>query len=58
MTRKRVRTERLQIPLSRGEQAAIEDFQFRNQLPTKAAAVRELMRRALASSENDLECLD
>jgi hypothetical protein len=44
------RTERLQVILPSDEVAAIDDFQFRNRIPSRAAAVRELLRRGLASS--------
>ena len=47
------RTERLQIPLPADEVAAIDDFRFRNRIPTRAAAVRELIRRGLASADED-----
>jgi hypothetical protein len=45
------RTERLQFIVSHDELAAIEEFQFRNRIPNRAEAVRELMRRGLASAE-------
>jgi hypothetical protein len=47
------RTERLQIPLPADELEAIDDFRFRNRIPTRAAAVRELIRRGLASADED-----
>jgi hypothetical protein len=37
------RGERLQIMLSPGELAAIDDFRFKHRMPSRAAAVRELM---------------
>lgn len=43
----RERTERLQVVLSTEELAAVEEFRFENRLPSRAAAVRELMRRGL-----------
>jgi len=43
------RTYRLQVELSDDEMRAIEDFWFREHLPSKSAAVRELLRRALAT---------
>nr|WP_309084574.1 hypothetical protein [Chelativorans sp.] len=43
------RPERLQIMLSAEELQALEDFRFENRMPSRAAAVRELMRRGLAS---------
>jgi hypothetical protein len=49
----RHRSERLQVMLSTDEMAAIEDFQYRARIPSLAAAVRELLRRGLASVEED-----
>jgi hypothetical protein len=43
------RTYRLQVELSDDEMRAIEDFWLREHLPSKSAAVRELLRRALAT---------
>ena len=51
--RERERTERLQVVLSTQELAAIDDFRFENRLPSRAAAVRELMRRGLIPSPGD-----
>jgi hypothetical protein len=42
------RGERLQIMLDGDELAAIDDFRFGQRMPSRAAAVRELMRRGLA----------
>lgn len=44
------RDERLQIMLSPEELAAVDDFRFSNRMPTRAAAVRELLRLGLAST--------
>ncbi len=44
-----LRAERLQIMLSPDELSAIDDFRFRQRMPTRAAAVRELLRMGLAS---------
>jgi hypothetical protein len=44
------RTERLQVLLSKEELALIDDFRFRARMPTRAAAVRELMRRGLSAA--------
>ncbi|MDN2568167.1 hypothetical protein N1F89_18235 [Aquibium sp. A9E412] len=41
------RPERLQIMLSPEELQAVEDFRFENRMPSRAAAVRELLRRGL-----------
>ncbi len=43
----REREERLQIVLSITELRAIDDFRFKFRLPSRAAAVRELMKRGL-----------
>ncbi len=43
------RDERLQIMLSPSELEAVDDFRFRNRMPSRAAAVRELFRLGLAS---------
>ena len=43
------RGERLQIMLEDAELRAVEDFRFRNRMPSRAAAVRELLRRGLAA---------
>jgi hypothetical protein len=43
------RGERLQIMLSPEELAAVDDFRFRQRMPSRAAAVRELFRLGLAS---------
>jgi hypothetical protein len=45
-----LRRLRLQVMLSEAEAAAIEDFRFRHRLPTRTAAVRELLKRGLATS--------
>lgn len=44
------RGERLQIMLSPEELAAVDDFRFRQRMPSRAAAVRELFRIGLAST--------
>jgi hypothetical protein len=43
----RTRTERLAVSLSSEEIAAIDEFRFRAQIPTRPAAVRELLKRGL-----------
>jgi hypothetical protein len=43
------REERLQIMLDPEEMRAVDDFRFQFRLPSRAAAVRELMKRGLAS---------
>lgn len=43
------RGERLQVMLEELELRALDDFRFTNRLPSRAAAVRELLRRGLAA---------
>jgi len=45
-----LRGERLQIMLSPEELSAVDDFRFKHRMPTRAAAVRELLKLGLASS--------
>jgi metal-responsive CopG/Arc/MetJ family transcriptional regulator len=52
MTSKRKEIERLQVELPLEELKAIEDFRFRHRMPSRSAAVRELLRRGLAASES------
>jgi hypothetical protein len=42
------RGERLQIMLSAEELVVLDDFRFKTRMPSRAAAVRELLRRGLA----------
>lgn len=42
------RGERLQIMLDETELKALDDFRYRNRMPSRAAAIRELLRRGLA----------
>ncbi|HEY4191249.1 MAG TPA: hypothetical protein VGM46_01260 [Mesorhizobium sp.] len=42
------RPERLQIMLSADELLALENWRFDKRMPSRAAAVRELLRRGLA----------
>jgi hypothetical protein len=44
-----LRAERLQVMLSPDELGALDDFRFRHRMPTRAAAVRELLKLGLAS---------
>jgi hypothetical protein len=41
------RTERLQIMLSDQELTAIDDWRFKFRLPSRAAAIRDLIRRGM-----------
>jgi hypothetical protein len=43
------RGERLQIMLSPEELAVIDDFRFKQRMPSRAAAVRDLLRLGLAA---------
>jgi ribosomal protein S11 len=45
------RQERLQFYLDSDELASIDEFRFRVRIPSRAAAVRELLKRGLASVE-------
>jgi hypothetical protein len=47
----RDRTVRLEVILPADELAAIDEFRFQARMPSRAAAVRELLRRGLASAE-------
>lgn len=49
MTDGRSRAERLQIMLSPDELALLDDFRFKMRMPSRAAAVRELLRHGLAA---------
>ena len=42
-----MRGERLQVMLSPEELTAIDDFRFKHRMPTRAAAVRELLKMGL-----------
>jgi hypothetical protein len=48
-----LRAERLQVMLSPEELALIDDFRFKHRMPTRAAAVRELLKFGLAASGTD-----
>lgn len=43
------RTEKLQLMLDDLEMEAIDDWRFRHRMPSRAAAIRELIRRGLAA---------
>jgi hypothetical protein len=40
--------ERLQIILTAEELAALDDWRFANRMPSRAAAIRELLKRGMA----------
>jgi hypothetical protein len=48
-----LRAERLQVMLSPEELSAVDDFRFHRRMPTRAAAVRELLKLGLASVSVD-----
>jgi len=43
------RGERLQLMLTPEELTALDDFRFKKRMPSRAAAVRELLKRGLAA---------
>ena len=43
------RAERLQIMLNAEELSALDDWRFTQRMPSRASAVRELLRRGLAT---------
>jgi hypothetical protein len=44
-----LRGERLQVMLSPEELALVDDFRFKHRMPTRAAAVRELLKLGLSA---------
>jgi hypothetical protein len=48
------RPERLQIMLSGEELSALDDWRFAKRMPSRAAAIRELLRRGLVADGFDL----
>jgi hypothetical protein len=48
------RPERLQIMLSGEELHALDDWRFAKRMPSRAAAIRDLLRRGLAAEGVDL----
>ena len=52
------RPERLQIMLSRAELSALDDWRFAKRMPSRAAAIRELLRLGLATQGIDLASAD
>jgi hypothetical protein len=43
------RGERLQIMLSADELTVLDDFRFKKRMPSRASAIRELLKRGLAA---------
>lgn len=50
----RSRPERLQIMLSPDEMRALDDWRFARRMPSRASAIRELLKRGLAVDGVDL----
>jgi hypothetical protein len=48
----REREERLQIMLTIDELRAVDDFRYKTRMPSRAAAVRELLNRGLRAIES------
>jgi hypothetical protein len=49
MSEPRFRGERLQIMLTPDELFIVDDFRYKKRIPSRAAAVRELLKRGLAA---------
>jgi hypothetical protein len=49
MSEPRFRGERLQIMLTPDELLVVDDFRYKKRMPSRAAAVRELLKRGLAA---------
>jgi hypothetical protein len=47
------RGERLQVMLSPEELTTLDDFRFKHRMPTRAAAVRELLKLGLTMATTD-----
>jgi hypothetical protein len=52
MRTQRLRTKRLQFMLTREEVNLLDDFRFQWRIPSRAAAVRELLSRGLATDRS------
>jgi hypothetical protein len=50
----RMRGERLQIMLNAEELVLVDDFRFKKRMPSRASAVRELLKRGLSAEGFDL----
>lgn len=48
------RTEKLQLMLDDHELGTVDDWWFRNRMPTRAAAIREFIRRGLEVRDEEL----
>lgn len=49
-----LRGERLQVMLTPEELKALDDFRFKRRMPSRAAAIRELLRRGLTADGFDM----
>jgi hypothetical protein len=49
------RADRLQIMLTPEEISALDDWRFAHRMPSRAAAIRELLKRGLAADARDLD---
>ncbi len=49
----RQRGERIQIMLSPDELLALDDFRFKNRMPSRASAIREILKRGLGVPKGD-----
>jgi hypothetical protein len=45
----RMRGERLQIMLTADELVLVDDFRFQKRMPSRASAIREILKRGLAA---------
>ncbi len=54
MARAKRRGIRLQVMLSSDELAALNDWRFAMHMPSRAAAIRELLRRGLAGASRGI----
>lgn len=52
------RPERLQIMLSAEELSALDDWRFAKRMPSRAAAIRDLLRLGLAANGVELASVD
>ena len=50
VARSQKRSERLQVMLLESELKVIDEWRFDNRIPTRAAAIRELLRQGLVAS--------
>jgi hypothetical protein len=52
------RGERLQVMLDETELRALDDFRYANRMPSRAAAIRELLRRGLEGAGYEANITD